>query len=221
MNIAELAGATASLAERSIVDNVRGSSVVSASIDRFRYARDRATLVLYREYYTEGRVSWRPRALKDVVEGWTPFRGNNVSLNPATEQYSRGGAGGEVALFTYKEGQVERSCTIAFFALSGAGAERITSIYCPPAGRLDMATEKRIADSIGSKRHPALIAAAAPPPRAPAASAPTPGPAATGSNAPVTGSAADRLRSLKDLFDQKLITQAEYEQKRKAILDGF
>jgi hypothetical protein len=37
----------------------------------------------------------------------------------------------------------------------------------------------------------------------------------------VTGSAADRLRSLKDLFDQKLITQAEYEQKRKAILDGF
>jgi hypothetical protein len=51
-----------------------------------------------------------------------------------------------------------------------------------------------------------------------------PAPKAAGANAvPATSSASpdDRLRALKDLLDQKLITQTEYDSRRKAILDGL
>src|SRR5262249_15159882 len=70
-------------------------------------------------------------------------------------------------------------------------------------------------------------------PTAPAASLPTPPakaattkttatPSTAPKNAPAaSGSVADRLQALKDLLDRKLITPAEYEAKRKAILDAL
>jgi hypothetical protein len=63
---------------------------------------------------------------------------------------------------------------------------------------------------------PAAINVPAPAPGVPA---PTPAPA-TSPGSP-SGTAADRLANLKNLFDRKLITPAEYEKKRQEILAGL
>jgi hypothetical protein len=65
---------------------------------------------------------------------------------------------------------------------------------------------------------PAFSAPAAPPQptlSVPTAPPPAPPPAA------LPRSTADRLRTLRDLLDQKLISPKEYEQRRKAILDSI
>jgi hypothetical protein len=73
---------------------------------------------------------------------------------------------------------------------------------------------------------PAVVAPAAvpapPPPAVAAPVVPLPAPtAAAPAAAPEQRNPADRLRMLRDLLDQKLITPSEYEKRRKAILDSI
>ena len=81
--------------------------------------------------------------------------------------------------------------------------------------RPDWITFQNLSPAVASNRHPTPAAApAAPPPStavAPAPSAPTPG----------YDAVADRLRTLRKLLDDGLITQQEYDEKRRQIIGGL
>lgn len=166
-------------------------------------------------HYTSRSITFRPFDWERTLTAQSEFKDRQLTLEPGTTSYDRGAAKGGIRLFRYSPPAGQRSCAVFFFDHAArVQAHRINGFFCMAPGKsLDIGTATRIVDGIGLRKGEMVPVAGAP---APAQSAP----AATAPSA-VGGNAADRLRALKDLFDQKLISPAEYEQKRKAILDGL
>jgi hypothetical protein len=155
----------------------------------------------------ENAGSWKREPLRALVDQLRWTAGKHVVFG--NEQgYERDGADGRLALFTYRPESIDRPCVAGQIARTGAPAERLTAILCQPTGtRMDLAAAKLRLDQIGTKLLPTPM--------------PAPEPVAEPMVEPSTGRTANRLQELKDLLDRKLISEAEYEQKRKAILDAL
>jgi hypothetical protein len=215
-NLAEFAGQSPVLGERSIVQNVRGADTVISNVERFQYLHNDFLAWFFRNYYEEGSITFRNFALSDTLNTFPEFRGKNVAIISETT-YARGGAFGRIFQFTYKPGTIERHCVYFHLDRNGTLAERVSGVVCIPENRtLNAASAKRFADSMGSKRIPPTVSAVLAPTM-------TPQPSTTGSSpvSPTSLTAAERLRALRDLLDQKLISQEEHDRRRKAILDSM
>lgn len=156
-------------------------------------------------------MTFSPTKIEAYVKSIEFFSRNNVFVGNE-ERYSRRGASGSTALFSYKKGQETVDCVAYDFVYRN---DRSYGVFCnPPNQKLSSAAAISFVDSVGIKGilEPAIFPVSS---TAPAVSAP-----ATTAQ-PAAGTVAERLSKLKDLFDQKLITQSEYEQKRKAIIDGL
>ena len=208
----EFAGVVPSTAKRRPegVGGGPGSSVTLA-VDVLAFRSSNGHEALVQHVYALRSMTFSPTKIEAYVKSIEFFSRNNVFVGNE-ERYSRRGASGSTALFSYKKGQETVDCVAYDFVYRN---DRSYGVFCnPPNQKLSSAAAISFVDSVGIKGilEPAIFPVSS---TAPAVSAP-----ATTAQ-PAAGTVAERLSKLKDLFDQKLITQTEYEQKRKAIIDGL
>jgi Short C-terminal domain len=210
--ISELQGVAPQTALRRSQGSRLGGGSVEVGIDALDYESSGLSAQFEYRYWDQSRTfQWGKFDSDKYVGSMRGFQGRSLVFQTPETPIERSPSRGIYRTFSYTHSAGERWCTVFQFSHGdfAFNAEQIIGVVCnPPTQRMDQQTALRFANSVGTKTIALGVASTQGGP--PAAVAPA-----------LSGGAVDRLKALKDLYDQKLISQSEYEQKRKVIIDGL